>query len=99
MRCDSADASGESKRHSSIIVACSEKREKITPLPLNLAPSGDGEPDQILIAVIAPYKLSSAVNLSFASTQSRNRDSPNFKTSVVAWLPKHESKADCVSGA
>src|SRR4029450_907910 len=56
MRCDSTFASGESKRHSSTSVACSEKSAKFTPLPFNVAPSGDGEPGQILIAVIAPYK-------------------------------------------
>jgi hypothetical protein len=40
-------------------------KRKFTPPPLNVAPSGDGEPGQIVIAVIAPYNLSSAVNLSF----------------------------------
>src|SRR5690348_4682123 len=46
MRSDSAGASGESKRHSSTLVACSEKSAKLTPFSFTVAPSGDGRPGQ-----------------------------------------------------
>src|SRR4051812_34472643 len=46
MRSDSATASGESNRHNSTLVACSEKSAKFTPPRSRVAPSGDGRPGQ-----------------------------------------------------
>ena len=40
---DSTSASGESNRHSSTRVACSEKIAKLTPTPSHVAPSGYGD--------------------------------------------------------
>jgi hypothetical protein len=40
MRADSRGLVGESNRHSSTFVACSEKRAKFTPEPSHVAPSG-----------------------------------------------------------
>src|SRR5688500_12365574 len=45
-RNDSRSASGESNRHSSTDVACSENRAKFTPRPSQVAPSGYGRPGQ-----------------------------------------------------
>src|SRR5262249_22812810 len=44
MRDVSLSASGESKRHSSTLVACSENRAKFTPFPSHVAPSGEEFP-------------------------------------------------------
>src|SRR5215831_2370710 len=44
MRWVSLSASTASKRHSSTLVACSEKSAKFTPFPSHVAPSGYGFP-------------------------------------------------------
>src|SRR5437879_2473777 len=44
-------ASGRSNRHSSTLVACAEKIAKLTPTPVQLAPSGYGSPGHTRIAV------------------------------------------------
>src|SRR6185312_1404244 len=49
---DSTSASGESNRHSSTRVACSEKIAKLTPTPSQVAPSGDGAPGQTRIFLV-----------------------------------------------
>src|SRR5271166_334474 len=49
MRCASAVASGESNRHNSTLVACSEKSAKLTPLPSHVAPNGKGRPGHTLM--------------------------------------------------
>src|SRR5574337_1241743 len=48
--------SGPLKRHSSTLVACSEKREKFTPAPSQVAPKGYGLPGMIfmLLASVPP---------------------------------------------
>src|SRR5512135_960099 len=49
MRCASAVASGESNRHNSTLVACSEKSAKLTPVPSHVAPNGRGRPGHTLM--------------------------------------------------
>src|SRR5271157_6124606 len=49
MRCASAVASGESNRHNSTLVACSENSAKLTPFPSHVAPNGKGRPGHTLI--------------------------------------------------
>src|SRR5271157_210312 len=49
MRCPSAVASGESNRHNSTLVACSEKSAKLTPFPSHVAPKGKGRPGHTLM--------------------------------------------------
>src|SRR5208337_4757569 len=49
MRCASAVASGESNRHNSTLVACSEKSAKLTPFPSHVAPNGKGRPGHTLM--------------------------------------------------
>src|SRR5438876_80217 len=44
-------ASGRSNRHNSTLVACAEKIAKLTPTPVQLAPSGYGSPGHTRIAV------------------------------------------------
>ena len=38
------------------------KKSKFTSLSVKVAPKGDGQPEQIVIAVIAPYKPSAKAN-------------------------------------
>ena len=59
---DSLSASGESNRHSSTRVACSENRAKLTPTPSQVAPSGYGVPGQTLIARFGTTPLGTAKN-------------------------------------
>src|SRR5258708_39943088 len=47
MQCVSFAASAESNRQSSTLVACSEKRAKLTPAPSQVAPKGYGRPGQM----------------------------------------------------
>src|SRR5271165_3850041 len=49
MRCASAGASGESNRHNSTLVACSEKSAKLTPFPSHVAPNGKDRPGHTLM--------------------------------------------------
>src|SRR5262245_16755065 len=48
MRTRSFSASGESKRQSSTLVACSENNAKLTPTPVQVAPRGYGKPGHTL---------------------------------------------------
>ena len=65
MRFDSTVAFGKSKRHSLTFVACSEKSAKFTPVSAIVAPSGDGRPGQILVAVMARVLQMLAAYLDF----------------------------------
>src|SRR5207248_3067086 len=52
MRMFSSVASRLSNKHSSTPVACSEKMAKLTPLSINVAPSGYGYPRKVFTEVI-----------------------------------------------
>src|SRR3712207_3523685 len=67
MRTFSCDASRRSKRQRVTEVAFSEKRAKFTPFPSQVAPSGDGYPNQIFTGVIKASRFLSATAIRFAT--------------------------------
>src|SRR5215468_4900665 len=59
-RCASFVASAPSNRHSSTLLACSEKRAKLTPAPSQIAPNGYDRPGQTRMKVsIKPVRARS----------------------------------------
>src|SRR3954463_4089784 len=55
--CDGFSSSGESNRHSSTLVACSENRAKLTPAPSKVAPGGYDCPGQTRMGVSSGWTM------------------------------------------
>src|SRR6188768_2938179 len=82
---DSTSSAGESNRHSSTRVACSEKIAKLTPTPSQVAPSGDGAPGHTRMFLVGtegvryhvPGRRCNASLPSWRSQQPKLREQPD----------------------
>ena len=101
MRAYSCVAPGESKRHNSTRVACSEKIAKLTPAPSQVAPRGKGRPGSVFIGMLRRRKRRFGLQKGGLSQQPyllSFRDSPRARNTPQVGMAGHVTSQRFAAG-